>query len=194
MSGMRKITNKEYDLMHSYFKKTNQLRNLALLSVLRWTGYRIKEVLSMQVHHVCRPDGEIFEEIHVKPKFMKKKQPRPPVWVHNKLEADLLLWLAELQGDTYQPKLYLFPSRKGENKPISYTQAYRVIKDAADAKNVYERVACHSLRKSFAQSVYEGTGKDIVATQIIIGHASPVSTSHYIGVDQEVLKSAVLNQ
>lgn len=195
MSGMRKLSDVEYESMYSYLKITNQHRNMALLSALRWTGYRIKEILSLRISDVVLPNGQIVDRIHVKPRNMKKRQSRPSVRVHPQLSQDLELFLQELKKENrFNPERYLFVSRKGENQPISYTQAYRIIKDAAEARDVYGAVACHSLRKTFAQAVYENTGKDIVKTQIVMGHASAVSTSNYIGVAQEDLDQAVLMQ
>lgn len=40
-----------------------------------------------------------------------------------------------------------------------------------------ERVATHSLRKSFAKAVYEGAGHDLILTQRALGHGAITTTS-----------------
>ncbi|OAN61657.1 hypothetical protein A8B79_04315 [Balneola sp. EhC07] len=43
MAGMRKLTDKEYELIEACFVKK---RNLTMVSIQRWAGYRIRDVLS----------------------------------------------------------------------------------------------------------------------------------------------------
>ena len=51
-------------------------------------------------------------------------------------------------------------------------------------------IATHSLRKSFAQRLYEATG-DIFAVQEMLGHRNVSTTQKYLGVNYSSIKKAV---
>lgn len=53
-----------------------------------------------------------------------------------------------------------------------------------------EGVTMHSLRHRFATRVYDATG-DLLATQQLLGHASPAVTQAYVKVDRRRLRAAV---
>ncbi len=76
---------------------------------------------------------------------------------------------------------YLFRSRSGANRPISQSQAYRILKDlcrecAIDAT----RISTHSPRKSVVRAIYDVSGHDLVRTQRIVQHASPLTAARYL--------------
>ena len=52
------------------------------------------------------------------------------------------------------PEEYLFRSRKGINRPITRTQAYRILSKAAKAVGLDE-VGTHTLRKTFGYHHYQ---------------------------------------
>lgn len=198
MKGCRDLTNNEYQSIMDYFDSTGKLRAKALFAIQRWAGYRISEVLSLKVEDVfhVKPNSiEVVDRIHVDPKHMKggKKPRRMPV--HNRLEEVLQQYISELSAqEGFCPQWQLFKSRKGENKAISYVQAWRILKKAYSELGIRENVATHSLRKTFAKSVYENTGRDIVATMNIMDHTSPQTTLAYLSVNQQKLEQAVLSQ
>ena len=51
-------------------------------------------------------------------------------------------------------------------------------------------LATHSLRKSFAQRLYEQIG-DIFAVQEMLGHRNVATTQNYLGVNYASVRSAV---
>lgn len=79
---------------------------------------------------------------------------------------------------------FLFPSRKGD-KPISTTQAYRVLTQAGE-KLGRNDIGTHTMRKTFGYHYYKKT-KDVVTLMEIFGHAAPDITKRYIGIrDEEI--------
>lgn len=199
MKGCRDLTDNEFERLMDYFAENDQWRDRTIFSVQRWAGYRISEALSIQVRNVfhVKHNGEYVcvDRIHIQPMNMKGgKKPRRVV-VHDRLREDLMRYLSVLDDkDGIYPGRYLFGSRKGENKPISYVQAWRILKSAFDDLDIRENVATHSFRKTFANKVYEKTGNDLIATMNIMDHSSPAVTQAYISVDQEKLEQAVLSQ
>lgn len=49
----------------------------------------------------------------------------------------------------------------------------------------------HAVRHFYATRAYEKSGKNLVAVQLLLGHADPSTTARYIGVDMSVLRSAI---
>ncbi|NWQ43324.1 tyrosine-type recombinase/integrase [Bacillus sp. EB106-08-02-XG196] len=79
---------------------------------------------------------------------------------------------------------FLFQSKKGENQAISVTQAYRVLKEAANATGI-ENFGTHSLRKSWGFWTYKASRYNIGLIMDVFNHSSQKITLRYIGVDQE---------
>ena len=68
--------------------------------------------------------------------------------------------------------------------------AHNVLKSAFEAAGLNGHLATHSLRKSFAQRLYEQTG-DIFACQEMLGHRSVATTQEYLGVNYASVREAV---
>ena len=192
MTGKRPITSVEFFKIHSYMKRTRQYRNLVMISLCYYTGYRIKEILSMKVSDSYLADGTIRNEIIVKPRYMKKRTPRMPIPISDQLRDDLELYRIELMNHgVFAPDLFLIRSQKGANKPISYTQAYRIIQDVFDYAGIYENVAVHSFRKSFCDRVYKKSDNDIRLTQTMMGHKNINTTIRYLSEDVNQAKAII---
>lgn len=198
MKGCRDLSDEEYRSLMDYFTENDQLRDKTIFAIQGWAGYRISEVLSLRVRdlfHVKQDGLELKNCIYVKPKNMKgKKRPRK-MWIHDRLAETLVEYGQALyRQDGFSVEWYMFQSRKGDNKAISYVQAWRILKEAFEELGIRENVATHSLRKTYADRVYKSTGKDIIATMELMGHSSPDVTMAYLSVDEEKLEQAVLNQ
>lgn len=86
---------------------------------------------------------------------------------------------------------YLFQSRKGENKPISRVQAYRILNSAAEYVGLQE-VGTHTLRKTFGYWHYN-QNKDVALLQQIFNHSSPSVTLRYIGINEDIKDKSIEN-
>ena len=73
---------------------------------------------------------------------------------------------------------------------MSRRTAHDVLKTAFEAAGLNGHLATHSLRKSFAQRLYDRTG-DIFAVQEMLGHKSVATTQKYLGVNYANLKEAL---
>ncbi len=78
----------------------------------------------------------------------------------------------------------MFQSRKGDNKYISTTQAYRILKEAADAVGI-ENFGTHSLRKSWGYWTYKVSRYNSGLIMDMFNHTSEKITLRYIGITQE---------
>lgn len=78
---------------------------------------------------------------------------------------------------------YLFKSQKGENRPLSTTQVYRILQDAGKLLG-RDDIGTHTMRKTFGYHHYKKY-KDVAVLQDILNHSSPSITMNYIGIRQE---------
>lgn len=190
MNGCRPLSEQEYSRIYTHLSVTRRHRDLLMVSLLMWTGYRINEILSLRMKDLVLPNGVVRDRIKVDPRFMKKRSPRPAVLVNGKLREDINRYVTYLESSgRFCFDAPAIPSRKGG--PISYTQAYRVIMDVFDACDVYEDVACHSFRKTFCRDFYHGSGRDIIATMRVMGHSSPQTTLKYLSTGQAQIDDVI---
>lgn len=69
-------------------------------------------------------------------------------------------------------------------------QAHKVLEAAFTKAGLNGKLATHSLRKSFAQRIYDGTN-DIYLVQELLGHKSIENTKKYLGISYEKMQRAV---
>jgi len=69
-------------------------------------------------------------------------------------------------------------------KAITRVQAYRLLRSAAEAIRLCQRVSCHSLRKTFGYHAWKGGVSPAVIMEIY-NHSSLAITRRYLGVSQD---------
>lgn len=105
------------------------------------------------------------------------------------------LFLGSIQNEIIQycegkaDEDYLFPSKKG-GKPISTTQAYRVLDKVADWLG-RDDIGTHTMRKTFGYHYYKRT-KDIATLMDIFNHSAPHITKRYIGINDEEIENSLI--
>ena len=87
---------------------------------------------------------------------------------------------------------YLFQSRKGTNQPLSRSQAFRIIKEAAVFIGLPQHVSCHSLRKTFGYHAWQ-QGTPPALLMDIYNHSSYRITKRYLGIEQDDKDNVFLN-
>ena len=91
---------------------------------------------------------------------------------------DLIALHWEKYGTTHKSRP-LFLSRNGQGtQRMSRRTAHDVLKAAFEMAGLNGHLATHSLRKSFAQRLYEQTG-DVFAAQEMLGNKSIATTQKY---------------
>ena len=84
----------------------------------------------------------------------------------------------ELESDTF-----IFP-HTNKNVPITRTQAFRIIKEAADYCHISGIISCHSLRKTFGYHAWK-QGVPPVMLVTVFNHSSFNITKRYLGIEQD---------
>lgn len=86
------------------------------------------------------------------------------------------------------PRDYLFPGQH-RDRPITISSIQKIVSRAAELAGIRKRVTMHSLRHSFATHHLEA-GTDLRTVQMLMGHSSLKTTSRYLHVSTEKLRSA----
>lgn len=181
-NGTRPLNDDEISQMMSSFENP---RDAFLFLLGTKTGFRISELLSLELNNLRERDGSLKGSINVSKQKMKGKGQGRTI----PLSEATLRALNTYVNTLPKTQVYLFESREG-NK-LSRIQAWRIIHFRAQGLNFKGKIATHSMRKSFAKKIYEALDKDLVKTQRAMGHASINSTIAYLQVNMEEIDEAI---
>ena len=81
----------------------------------------------------------------------------------------------------------------GSRKPISRQRCYAIVQEIARKAGFTEHVGCHTMRKTFAWTLYKENGGDLTIVQKQLNHSSQEATIHYLGLDQKRMDEAMKN-
>ena len=193
MKGTRPLDNDEILRVSEAFTGTFETRNRSLFMLGVSTGGRISELLSLRIGNVWQ-NGAAVSDLLFDKSIVKGGEVSRAVPVNRdgrQAIKELVGWHREEYGklDVTRP---LFPSRNGQgSKHLSRREAH----DVAERRRFIEaglngHIATHSLRKSFAQRLYDRTG-DIFSVQEILGHRNVATTQKYLGVNYANVRKAV---
>lgn len=192
MKGTRPLDNDEIRSVSTSFTGTYQARNRGLFMLGVSTGGHISELLSLRLGDVYQNGKPVtdllFEKLIVKGGEVSRAV---PVNRDGRRAIDeLIAWHRRYYQNT-EPNRPLFPSRhKSGTVPMHRQTAHDVLKKAFIAAGLNGKLATHSLRKSFAQRLYDQSG-DIYLVQELLGHRNISTTQKYLGVNYADAKAAV---
>ena len=176
---------RDTELLHEfkefYLEKEKNIRNYTLCILGLNTALRITDILELRWGDLYDFDNNCLLEHLV---VIEKKTGKVNTIALNHAVADTLTTYREQLSSTPTEDTYLFPSRKGTNQPISRSQAFRVIKKAAESVGLYYHVSCQSLRKTFGYHAWkQGTPPALLMN--IFNHSSYQITKRYLGIEQD---------
>ncbi|WP_298202118.1 site-specific integrase [Desulfosporosinus sp.] len=138
-------------------------------------GLRISDILSLKV-------SDVRDRSHLT--LTEQKTGKVRRIKINGISDDLNDYIQGMNDDDY-----LFRSQKGDNMPISRVQAYRILNKAADVIGI-EEIGTHTMRKTFGYHFYQKT-KDVALLQELFNHSAPSVTLRYIGINQDIMDTAM---
>ena len=192
MKGTRPLDNDEIRLVSACFTGTYEVRNRGLFLLGVSTGGRISELLSLRIGDVYQNEKPVTDLLFDK-SIVKGGEVSRAVPVNTdgmRAIEDLIRWHRAAYR-TVPKSRPLFPSRNGKGKQrMTRRAAHNVLKSAFEAAGLNGHLATHSLRKSFAQRLYEQTG-DVFAVQEMLGHKSIATTQKYLGVNYASIRDAL---
>ena len=191
MKGTRPLDNAEIRKVSAAFGGTFAIRNGSLFMLGVSVGGRISELLALKVNDVWQ-NGKPVSDLLFDRSIVKGGEVSRAVPVNidgRQAIESLIAWHIELYGNA-DPTRPLFPSRKGQGlKAMTRIAAHDVLKNAFEAAGLNGKLGTHSLRKSYAQRLYEQTN-DIYVVQEMLGHQSVVTTQRYLGVNYASVRDA----
>lgn len=191
MKGTRPLDNTEIRKVSDAFDGIFAVRNRNLFMLGVSVGGRISELLALKVNDVWQ-NGKPVKDLLFNLNIVKGSEVSRAVPVNidgRGAIENLITWQTELYGNA-KPTRALFPSRNGQgSKTMTRKAAHDVLKNAFEAAGLNGKLGTHSLRKSYAQRLYEQTN-DIYAVQEMLGHKSVVTTQRYLGVNYASVREA----
>lgn len=162
------------DEIKRYFKQKCERDYMMFILGLN-TGLRISDILTLKVSDL--------KDLHI---ILREKKTRKQkmIRITPSLRRELKVYIEEMKKEEY-----LFQSRNGTNKPISRSQAYKILRNAAEKYKLVD-IGTHTLRKTFGYHFYLQT-KDIAMLQELFNHSSPHITLRYIGINQDNMDKAM---
>ena len=192
MRGTRPLTADEILRVAEVFSGPYAIRNRSLFMLGVSTGGRISELLSLRIGDVYQ-NGHAVTDLLFSKQITKGKAVSRAVPVNSDGQQaieDVVFWYKNLYRRIY-PNRPVFPSRVGQGKKaLNRRMAHKVLKEAFIAAGLNGHLATHSLRKSFAQRLYDHTG-DVFVVQEMLGHANIATTQDYLGVNYASVREAL---
>lgn len=165
-------------LINFYNTKKPNLRNHCLIVLGLNTALRISDILTLKWNMLYDFGRKKFKN---RITINEKKTGKTNIIPINK---NLLICLQKLFCKIKpQANDYLFTKRTNRSQPINRTQAYRIVKKAANECNLTGNISCHSLRKTFGFFAWK-QGTQPALLMAIYNHSSYNITQRYLGITQ----------
>lgn len=163
-----------------YLLKKPVSRNYVLIIMGLNTAFRISDLLNLQWQDVFSVKKNCFKE-HICITEQKTGKERS-VAINTNVSEALHILQEKDAGRTASP--YLFPSGKKESTHLSRSQAFRIIKEAAEYAGLDEHISCHSLRKTFGYHAWK-QGVQPALLMELYNHSSYRITKQYLCIEQD---------
>lgn len=189
MKGTRPLLTDEIFLVLEQFGGEFEVRNRSLFMLGVSVGGRISELLALKIEDVWQNEAPVSDLLFEKDVVKGKETARMiPVNADGRQAiTELIQWHKE-QFSEPEIRRPLFPSRKF-SLALSRSQAHRLLCEAFQKAGLNGQLATHSLRKTFAQRIYDASS-DIFLVKELLGHKSVETTKQYLGVSYLRLQQA----
>ena len=161
--------------------KKNGTRDYLLFLFGINVGLRISDIIKLKVQDVLDYNGRVKTHVEI---VEKKTGKMKKFKINQMLSEKLYLYVKNMNLTDY-----IFKSRVGTNQHITRERAYTILNNAALNIGLHN-VGTHTLRKTFGYHFYQQT-HDVALLQQAFNHSSPSITLRYIGINQDVLDSAI---
>lgn len=161
-------------------------RNYALVVMGVHTALRISDILGLRWKDVFDFEKGTFRT-HLF--VQEQKTGKQNVLALNPHVTDALRTCKELRSPA--PDDYIFTKTTDYRTPLCRSQAFRIVKGAAENALGAEHISCHSLRKTFGYHAWkQGTPPALLMD--IYNHSSYRITKKYLGIEQDERDSVFL--
>lgn len=163
-----------------YYQKVEPMRrNYALIELGLHTALRISDILNLRWKDVYDFENKQFQE-HLF--VLEKKTGKQNIIALNHHVTEALTDYKKERKP--MPEDYIFTKNTDYTMPLSRSQAFRIVKKAAENSVHEKNVSCHSLRKTFGYHAWkQGTPPALLMD--IYNHSSYRVTKRYLGIEQD---------
>jgi site-specific recombinase XerD len=161
------------------FAKGQQLRDVAILTLLLHTGIRVSEMVGIDLQDIDWNERRI--------KIYRKGRKEQYVYFNEPVHEALEDYIQNERKVASEDMNALFISRKGQR--ISVRAVERLVKKYTASAVPMKRITPHKLRSTFATNLYEETG-DIYVTSDALGHSSLETVKKYTNLHDERRRKA----
>jgi integrase/recombinase XerD len=160
-------------------------RNRCMMMLSWLGGMRVGEIAALTVGDVLGPEGQVRDEIQLKPEQTKGRYGRR-VLINQQLKAEISTYLRSLNRSP-NPALALIPSKSGRHFSANgLCHRFLELYDQAGL----DLATSHSGRRTFITTLaHKGVNVRVLAE--ISGHRSIAVTQRYIELNENVLRAAV---
>ena len=175
---------KDLENFKRYYKeiKPNYRNELMIILGLN-TALRISDILSLEWQSVYDFEKKEYRNHIV---IMEQKTGKfSQIYLNTNVLEALKTYKEYLKQNNriIEPDTFLF-NHSNKNTPITRTQAFRIIKEAADFYKISGVISCHSLRKTFGYHAWK-QGVPPVLLVTVFNHSSFNITKRYLGIEQD---------
>ena len=156
------------------FAKGQQMRDVAILTLLLHTGIRVSEMVGIDLQDID------WNEMRIK--IFRKGRKEQYVYFNEPVREALQDYIDYERKVSSEDMNALFISRKGQR--ISVRAVERLVKKYTASTVPMKRITPHKLRSTFATNLYEETG-DIYVTSDALGHSSLETVKKYTNLHDE---------
>jgi len=164
--------------LSNYYLNLGQHRNHLLIIFGLHTALRISDILPIRWRDVY----DFRQKCPHKTLTLREQKTgkSKTLALHSKIIKAL-----KRSAHTARPHEFLFANPR-TGKPITRTQAHRIIRAAGEASSLPGQISCHSLRKTFGYHAWK-TGTSPAVIMEIYNHSNLNATRRYLGVNQDDL-------
>ena len=185
MNSAQPIKNtKDLENFKRYYQEIKpNYRNELLIVLGLNTALRISDILSLEWHSVYNFETKEYRN-HIS--VMEQKTGKiSQIYLNSNVINALKRYKQYLKrrNRNIESDTFIF-KHSNKNVPITRTQAFRIIKEAADYYNISGVISCHSLRKTFGYHAWK-QGVEPVLLVTVFNHSSFNITKRYLGIEQD---------
>lgn len=162
-----------------YQNRHPNIRNYALVTFGLHTALRISDILNLNWKDVYDFKDKCFRDHLILREQKTRKQNMVALNCHLKEILNTYM-----KSRSPAPEDYIFTKTTDYTRPLSRSQAFRIMKKAAEETLHTSCISCHSLRKTFGYQAWK-QGVPPALLMDIFNHSSYGVTKKYLGIEQD---------
>lgn len=182
------VFNKRIEEATNANQKQIACRNKMLFLIGVNVGLRASDLMQLRWSYFYKSDMTFKESYILQPKKQKKTGKFVKIFFNKTVKKAIENYVNDYPVENLDD--YLFKSRKGNN-PITERGLWKIIVDAAADAEIDKNVGSHSLRKTWARTIYdnaEDKSDALVMLQECLKHSDSLTTLRYIAIMDEEKK------